>query len=135
MPRSSLQPAELFASAPFGFAQVVYSQGDRYIHCSGQTAWTKDGALVGGDDLGAQLEAALDNVRTALAEVGATPKDLVRVTIYVVDYQPEQVEVVTNAMSAFFDAEHLPACTLVGVQALAMPDFLVEVEATAILDE
>ena len=135
MPRSSLQPAELFAAAPFGFAQVVYSQGDRYVHCAGQTAWSKENALIGGDDLGAQLAAALENVRIALAEVGATPKDLVRVTTYVVNYQPDQVETVTKTLGEFFDADNLPACTLVGVQALALPEFLVEVEATAVLDE
>ena len=76
----------------------------------------------------------LENVRIALEAAGATPKDLVRVTTYIVDLKPELLENYVVAMSAFFDSENLPACSMIGAQALAQPGLLVEVEATAVLD-
>lgn len=82
-----------------------------------------------------QLDVALENVRIALAGAGATPNDLVRVTTYIVDYQAEQLGAYVSAMSNFFDPENLPACSVVGVQALAQPGLLVEVEATAVLED
>ncbi|MEM8563908.1 MAG: RidA family protein [Pseudomonadota bacterium] len=133
MPRQTLQPSELLDGSAFAMAQVVRSSGGNYVHCAGQTAIGKDGAQIG-SDLATQLDVALENVRIALAEAGATTKDLVRVTTYIVDFEPEQLAVYIPAMSAFFDPENLPACSMVGVQALAQPGLLVEIEATAVID-
>lgn len=134
MSRDSIQPSDMLNGSLFAMAQVVKSSGGSYVHCAGQTAIDKDGAPVG-SDFASQLDAALENVRIALAGAGATPSDLVRVTTYIVDYQAEQLGDYMSAVSNFFDPENLPACSVVGVQALAQPDFLVEIEATALLDE
>ena len=134
MPSKALQPEQLFPSAPFGFSQVVVSTGSRHIHCAGQTAWDKDMGLVGGTDLGQQMRQALENVGHALEAAGASPADVVRIMTFVVDYQPEHAEVLGQAMAEFF-GETLPAATLIGVKALAMPEFLVEVQATAVIDD
>ena len=133
MPRSSLQPSELLDGSLFAMAQVVQSRGGSYLHISGQTAIAKDGSHIG-SDLATQLDAALENVRLALAAAGATPSDLVRVTTYIVNFQPDQLEAYMVAVNGFFDPENLPACSMVGVQALAQPELLVEVEATAVID-
>ncbi len=130
-----LQPEQLFSSVPFGFSQVVVSSGSRYIHCAGQTAWDENMELVGGMDLGKQMQKALENVGHALKAAGASPANVVRIMTFVVDYRPEYAAVLGQAMAEFFGAETLPAATLVGVQALAMPEFLVEVQATAVVDE
>ncbi len=135
MPIQTLQPEQLFPSAPFGFSQVVVSSGDRYIHCAGQTAWDNDMQLVGGMDLGKQMRKALENVGHALEAAGASPADVVRIMTFVVDYRPEYAAVLGQAMAEFFGADNLPAATLVGVQALAMPEFLVEVQATAVVEK
>lgn len=133
MSRRSIQPENLFESAPYGFAQVVACSGQRLVYCAGQTANDKDLNFIGAGDFKLQLEAALDNVRVALAAAGAEPKDVVSIRTYVVDYTPDHLDTVSAVMNGFF-GDNLPAATLVGVQALALPHFLCEVEATAVLE-
>lgn len=133
MTRKSLQPAALFPSADYGFAQVVSTEGKKLIFCAGQTAWDKDNNLIGGDDLGKQMEKTLENIGIALAEAGASLKDVCRLTIYVVNYSPDQLETIGGVLGKFFDKDALPANTLLGIQSLALPEFLVEMEATAVI--
>ena len=90
--------------------------------------------LVGGSDLEQQVVQSLENVKIALAAGGATLQDVVRLDIYVVDYNADKVGAVGAALSRFFDPDHLPANTLLGIQALALPEFLVEVTATAVVE-
>ena len=134
MANQHIQPDELWPSAQYGFSQVVVSTGTKIIHCAGQTAWDKDMNLVGGDDLEKQLVQSLQNVKTALAAGGATLQDVVRLDIYLVDYNADKIPAVGVALGRFFDPDHLPANTLLGIQALALPEFLVEVTATAVVD-
>ncbi len=134
MSRQSFQPADLFPSADFGFAQVVAAEGKKLVFCAGQTAWDKDNNLIGGDDLGKQMEKTLENIGIALAEAGATMKDVCRLTIYIVDYNPGMLDTITAELNKAFDKDALPANTLLGIQALALPEFLVEMEATAVID-
>lgn len=129
-----LAPEALFDSKPFGFTQVVVSQGRRTVHVAGQTAWDRELKLLGGTDLGAQTRAALANLGHALAAAGAGPQHVVRLRTYVAGYRPEHVGVVTGAIAEFFGAHPAPANTLLGVQSLALPDFLVEIEADAVID-
>lgn len=133
MSRQSLQPATLFPSADYGFAQVVSAEGKKLIFCAGQTAWDKDNNLIGGDDLGKQMEKTLENIGIALAEAGASLKDVCRLTIYIVNYNPDQLETIAGVLGKFFDKDALPANTLLGIQSLALPEFLVEMEATAVI--
>ena len=134
MANQHIQPDELWPSARYGFSQVVVSTGTKIIHCAGQTAWDKDMNLVGGDDLEKQMVQSLRNVKTVLAAGGATLQDVVRLDIYLVDYNADKIPAVGAALGRFFDPDHLPANTLLGIQALALPEFLVEVTATAVVD-
>lgn len=134
MKKEYLNPDTLFPSRAFGFSQVVTSQGGKWIHCSGQTAWDKEMNIVGGGDLLQQMRQSLENVRLALAAAGAAPEDVVRVTVYIVNYQPDEAGPVSSAMADFFKGNP-PASTLIGVQALALPDFRVEIEVTAVIAE
>ena len=129
-----LQPDGLWPSAQFGFSQVVVSTGTKIVHCAGQTAWDKDLNIVGGEDLEQQATQTLENVQAALAAAGATMRDVVRLDIYVVDYQRDKIPAISAALSRYFDPERLPANTLLGVAALAMPEFLIEITATAVVD-
>lgn len=132
--KKSLKPDTLFPSTGFGFAQVVTTGPGKLVCCAGQTAWNRDMQIAGGTDFPAQLDQAFENVRLALAAGGAKPDDVVRITLYVVDYRPEHIEVIGRAMNAFFDQDKQPASTVLGVQSLALPEFLVEIEATAVID-
>jgi enamine deaminase RidA (YjgF/YER057c/UK114 family) len=117
-----------------GFSQVVVASGTRSIHTAGQVSIDEHGALVGGDDLAAQTAQAMRNVGLALAAAGATYADIVKITTYVVNYRPEQRSVIGQARAPFFAGGTPPASTLVGVAALALPEWLVEIEAIAVVD-
>mgnify|MGYP000971955258 CR=1 FL=1 len=116
------------------FSQVVVAKGARTIHISGQVATDETGALVGGSDLGAQTTQVMRNLGRALASAGASFADVVKITTYVVGYRPELRPVIGQARSPFFAGREPPASTLVGVSALAAPEWLVEIEATAVTD-
>jgi len=108
--------------------------GRRTIYTAGQVAIDEHGALVGSGDLAAQTAQAMRNVGRALAAAGATYADIVKLTTYVVNYQPEQRAVIGQARAPFFAGATPPASTLVGVAALALPGWLVEIEAVAVVD-
>jgi enamine deaminase RidA (YjgF/YER057c/UK114 family) len=116
------------------FSHVVIAAGKRTIYTAGQVAIDAQGALVGGDDLAAQTAQAMRNVGLALAAAGADYADIVKITTYVVNYKPEQRIIIGGARRPFFAGNEPPASTLVGVAALALPEWLVEIEAIAVVD-
>jgi enamine deaminase RidA (YjgF/YER057c/UK114 family) len=117
-----------------GFSQVVIASGTRTIYTAGQVSIDEHGTLVGAGDLAVQTVQAMRNVGLALAAAGATYADIVKITTYVVDYRPEHRAVIGKARAPFFGSGTRPASTLVGVNALALPEWLVEIEAVAVVD-
>jgi enamine deaminase RidA (YjgF/YER057c/UK114 family) len=117
-----------------GFSQVVAAAGTRTIYTAGQVSIDEHGALVGAGDLAAQTAQAMRNLGLALAAAGASYADIVKITTYVVDYRPEHRIVIGTARAPFFANGTPPASTLVGVAALALPGWLVEIEAVAVVD-
>jgi len=59
----------------------------------------------------------------------------VSITTYIVDFEPEQLAVYVPALNNFFDPDNLPACSMLGISALAQQGLLVEIEAVAVLDD
>ncbi len=118
----------------FGWTHVVASTGSRTIHVSGQVGIDGAGKVVGPGDLQRQTEQAFENVRLALAAVGATFRDVVCTRLYVVNLRPELVPIIREVRSRYVDATHPPASTLVGVTALVGPEWLIEIEATAVVE-
>jgi enamine deaminase RidA (YjgF/YER057c/UK114 family) len=117
----------------FGWTHVVTATGGRTVYVSGQVAVNERGEVVGKGDLRAQAQQAFENVQTALAAVGATFRDVVKTNLYVVGLKPEQVPLLREVRSRYVSAEHPPASTLVGVSALVGPDWLIEIEAVAVI--
>jgi 2-iminobutanoate/2-iminopropanoate deaminase len=105
----------------------------KLVYVSGQVAWDTNGEIVGKGDLRVQVTKALENLKIALAAAGATTEDLIKVNYYVVNLKPDQVPIIREVRTKYFSAEHPPASTLVGVTALAREDFLIEIEAVAVL--
>jgi len=116
------------------FSQVVAATGRRTVYTAGQVSIDKHGAVVGAGDLAAQTAQCMRNVGLALAAAGASYADIVKITTYVVNYRPEHRGVIGSARAPFFSDGPRPASTLVGVSALAMPEWLVEIEAVAVVD-
>jgi enamine deaminase RidA (YjgF/YER057c/UK114 family) len=117
---------------PLTYSQVVIATGTTMVFVAGQVSLDADASLVAPDDLAGQARQAYRNLATALEAAGATPADVVKLTTYVVGHQPEYL---TEIMEARRDVlgDVAPASTLVGVQALARPEYLVEIEATAVI--
>ena len=129
-----IQPVALVDSRPAGFSQVVRACGE-FIFVSGQVALDASGRLVGRGDLVAQTHQAMKNVDAALKAASASFDDVVKLTIYIVDYKPECRAQILEVRRQYIAGNALPASTLIGVQALAAPDFLIEIEAIALVRE
>ncbi len=111
-----------------GFSRAV-RVGDT-IYVSGTVAWGEDGKLVGPGDLYAQAKQAIRNIERALAQAGASLRDVVRTHVYLTD-----ISRLADAARAHGEAfsKIRPASTMVEVSALAEPEMLVEIEAIAVL--
>jgi enamine deaminase RidA (YjgF/YER057c/UK114 family) len=133
--REFMNPPELPDwSDAFSQIVVVSAGALRIVTISGQVAVDADYRIIGRGDLAAQAEWAFANLAVALRAADARPEDVVRLGIYIKDYRREQAAIVRHAMRQLFTGDRLPASTWLGVQALALDDLLIEVEATAIVD-
>jgi enamine deaminase RidA (YjgF/YER057c/UK114 family) len=121
-------------STPRGYTHVVSASGGRTVYVAGQVALDVKGEVVGKGDLRAQARQVFENLRIALAGAGASYKDVVKWTTYVVNLKADDLPVIREARAEALKDATPPASTLVGVQALANPDFLIEVEAVAVVD-
>ncbi|MGW2014860.1 RidA family protein [Streptomyces sp. NPDC001927] len=119
------------------YRQVAVATGSKLVFIAGQVAWTPDGVTVGKDDLPAQVEQCYVNIATALAEVGASFQNVAKLTVYVVDWTPDKMPLLMEGLeraSARLGFTPVPPATMIGVAALDVPEHLVEVEATAVID-
>lgn len=117
------------------FTQVVAvkSGETKTVFISGQVAIDREGRVMGKGDLGAQAAQVFENLSLALESAGANPADVVKLNIYVVNMKPEDAKTVGLARKKWFNQENLPASTMIGVVSLVSPDFLLEVEAIAVV--
>jgi enamine deaminase RidA (YjgF/YER057c/UK114 family) len=114
--------------------QANYSHVTRVgnaLYISGQLALDCDGTLVGPGDAEAQAEQCCRNIKAIVEHFGGTIDDVVKITQYITDlaYRP----LVARPRDRYLGTPG-PASTLVVVKGLAAPDYLVEIEALAILD-
>ena len=136
MKKDYLNPSDLPNwSETFSQVVVVRAGSTRTIYVSGQVSVDPDLKVVGPGDLGRQAEVALENLSKALAAGGATFADVVRLGIYIKDYQREQAEIIGAALRQRFVTGKMPASTWLGVTSLALDDLLIEIEATAVIDD
>lgn len=124
-----LTPTAL-ASIP-GFSQVAKVTGGQTIYLAGQVALDSSRNLVGRDDFRAQAQQVFENIRTALAAVGADFSHVVKLNIYVVDRS--QLPVLREIRDRYVNTQAPPASTLIEVRSLAQEEFLLEIEAIASL--
>jgi enamine deaminase RidA (YjgF/YER057c/UK114 family) len=115
------------------YSQVVTVSGPvKTVYVGGQNAVTATGEIVGKGDLGAQTEQVLRNLEIALAAAGAGLEHVIKWQIFVREGQP-----LGPGFAAFQrvwgDRPNPPLITAAMVPALAQPDFLVELEAVAVV--
>lgn len=118
-----------------GWTHVATVSGGTTIYVSGQVSVDERGAVVGAGDLRTQTRQAFQNVARALAAVGASFEDVVKTNLYVVGLKSEHVPIIREVRSQFVSGDHPPVSTLVGVSALVGANWLIEIEAIAVLPE
>lgn len=119
------------------YRQVSVSTGSKLVFVAGQVAADADGRTVGEGDFAAQVERCLLNVATALAGAGASFADVAKLTIYAVDWTPAKMPLLMEGAARAYAAlgvTPVPPATLLGIAALDVPEHLVEIEATAVID-
>lgn len=117
-------------SKPTSYTHVVVAGNTVYI--SGQVSSNEKGEVVGKGDLRAQTTRVFENLKTCLTAAGVTFSDIVKMNTYVVNLKAEDLPVIREVRKGFLLQENPPASTLVGVTALANPDYLIEIEAVAV---
>jgi 2-iminobutanoate/2-iminopropanoate deaminase len=128
MPTTFLNPEGI--SKPMGYTHVAKVSG-AMVFIAGQVALDAQGNLVGFDDFRQQTEQVFRNLATALKAAGAEFKDVAKMNIYVLD--TSELATLREIRDRFVNTANPPVSTLVGVTRLARAEFLVEIEAVAVL--
>jgi 2-iminobutanoate/2-iminopropanoate deaminase len=116
---------------PFGiFANATLAGPGRLYFISGQVAVDAQGNLIGKGDIRAQTRQVLENIKAALAAVHATMDDVACVNVFVMDMHHLQA---IHEVRAEYWQSNYPASTLVQVAGLVHPDYLIEINALAIV--
>ena len=126
-----LDPEGLHQNPAFSNVAVV-SGSVRTIYIGGQDAVDAEGNVVGVGDIAAQTEQVLRNLSTALAAAGARPEHVVKWTIFIVDGQDFRAGYAAF-QRVWGDRSDPPVITAAVVKGLAHPDFLVEMDAIAVV--
>jgi len=117
------------------FTHVLVVEGNvRTVHIGGQDAVNASGEIVGKGDIVTQVEQILANLRAALAATGAGPEHIIKWNIYIVEGQSLQAAFAAY-QNAWPETPNAPAITGVFVSGLAHPDFLVEMDAVAVVPQ
>lgn len=133
MNKTCINPNELFNSIQYGFSQITVCKPGRFVFISGQVAWDENLQIVGKGDLKIQTQKALDNLKAAIESAGGTLENIAMLRIYKVDYIKEDGPVISELLKKYFGVSTPPASTWVSVKGLANEEFLIEIEAQAIL--
>jgi enamine deaminase RidA (YjgF/YER057c/UK114 family) len=123
---------------PDGFVHVAIGTGTRLISVAGQVGIDERGRLAGADDLAAQTEQALLNVHAALTAASATFTDVIKLTIYVVDWHESKLPQLIDASQRVERRTGdtlMTTSTLVPVVRGYRQDYLVEVDALAVVQD
>jgi enamine deaminase RidA (YjgF/YER057c/UK114 family) len=122
-------------AAPHGYTHVVATKPGKLVFIAGQVAMDAQGHLVGKDDLRAQTKQVFENLKTALAGAGGTFDDVVKITWYVRGFRPEDLATLREVRDGYVKKDAPPASTLVGVTSLFQPDYMLEVDAIAVVPQ
>jgi enamine deaminase RidA (YjgF/YER057c/UK114 family) len=118
---------------PQTYTHVVVAEGSKLVFIAGQVAEDEEGNVVGPNDFPTQAHQAFSNLGRALAAAGASPEQVARLGIFVVALREEHLPAIEVGRAALL-GDHKPVDTLLGVDTLAHPGCLLEVDAIAVID-
>jgi enamine deaminase RidA (YjgF/YER057c/UK114 family) len=125
-----LNPSDIYPPTA-KFTQAIKVTGGTLVFCSGLVGYEPDMKIAAGDVV-RQAEVAYDNLRKVMAAVGGGLEDVVKVTIFIGEDFTQRRDELREVRTRFF-GDHAPASTLVQVAGFASHDYLIEIEAVAVL--
>jgi reactive intermediate/imine deaminase len=118
-------------AAPRGYTHVVDVRHGRMVFISGQVALDREGNVVGAGDIKAQAEQVFKNLQAAVEAAGGSFKDVVKLNIYLTD--ASEIAALREIRDRYVNVKAPPASTAVVISRLFRPEFLIEIEAVAVL--
>lgn len=118
-------------ATPPGFTHVVEITGGRTVYISGQIATDQSFRIVGKGDFRVQAQQVFENLKAALAAVGADFTHVVKLNIYLIDIT--HLSILREVRDRYVNTHHPPASTAVEVRKLALDELLLEIEAVVSL--
>jgi enamine deaminase RidA (YjgF/YER057c/UK114 family) len=121
---------------PHGYSYAVVATGSRIVHLSGQVSVDGDGNLVGEGDLAVQARQAMVNLAAAVRATGADVKEIVKLNLYVVDFNPDREREMYKGLGEAAEETGMgrTATTLISVPALGIPGALIEIDGVAVTE-
>ena len=130
MPKKQIVSAKLRApSGHFSHATMAEARG-RLVFISGMTARRADGSIAGIGDIEAQTRQVCENIKAAVEEAGGSMEDICRVDVFVRNM--EHFDLIHKVRREYFKAP-APASTMVEVCKMTSPDYLIEINAIAVI--
>lgn len=116
-----------------GYSQLAIADAGKLVLIAGQVALDTSGNVVGKDDFNAQVRQVFENLDAAVKAAGGTFHDVIKLNSYFLDLS--HLATFREVRDKYIDLKNPPASTAVQVQRLFRPEFLVEVEAIAVVSD
>jgi enamine deaminase RidA (YjgF/YER057c/UK114 family) len=127
---------ETMAKPTAGYSQVAEVSGGKIVYIAGQVAQDKSGNLVGKDDFRAQLQQIFENLKSAVEASGGNFNNVIKLNYYCAEsVDASQLPVVREIRDKFVNTTNPPTSTFVFVKRLVRPEWLIEVDAVAVVNK
>jgi enamine deaminase RidA (YjgF/YER057c/UK114 family) len=118
-----------------GYSQVAEIRSGKLVYIAGQVPFDKSGNLVGQDDFLAQAEQVFRNIKAAVEAAGGSFSDVVKLNYFCVEaVDPSLIPQILKVRDQFVDTKNPPTSTFVVVKRLVRPEWLIEIEAVAVVN-
>jgi enamine deaminase RidA (YjgF/YER057c/UK114 family) len=127
---------DTMAKPTAGYSQVAEIRSGKLVFIAGQVALDKAGNLIGKDDFRAQVQQVFENLKAAVASSGGNFNDVVKLNFYCAEsVDPAQIPVVREIRDKYVNTANPPTSTFVVVKRLVRPEWMIEVEAVAVVKQ
>ena len=121
-------------SKPTGYSHIAEVNSGKLVYIAGQIALDKDGAAVGKDDFAKQVRQVFENLSAATKAAGGSMADIIKLNYYISEtVDRSQLPALREIRAGFLNTPTPPASTLLFVKGLASADYLIEIEAVAVI--
>jgi enamine deaminase RidA (YjgF/YER057c/UK114 family) len=127
---------DTMAKPTAGYSQVAEVRSGKLVYIAGQVALDKAGNLVGKEDFRAQVQQVFENLKSGVEASGGTFRDVVKLNFYCAEsVDPAQIPAVREIRDKYVNTANPPTSTFVVVKRLVKPEWMIEVEAVAVVKQ